>query len=107
MLGKLTKLFGNTDEKVIERLQPMVDDINALEQKYQSFSDIELSEVTSFLKESYASGETLDDLLPRAFALVREAAKRVLQQRHYDVLVFGGGFGGVAHLGEKLAYPLW
>ena len=90
MLGKLTKLFGNSDEKVIERLQPIVEEINALEDKYQALSDLQLSEVTNSLKNSYASGQTLDDLLPQAFALVREAAKRVLKQRHYDVQLIGG-----------------
>ena len=90
MLGKLTKLFGNSDEKVIERLQPIVEEINALEDKYQNLSDLQLSKVTDSLKDSYTSGQTLDDLLPQAFALVREAAKRVLQQRHYDVQLIGG-----------------
>ena len=90
MLGKLTKLFGNSDEKVIERLQPIVEEINALEDKYQALSDLQLSEVTDSLKDSYTSGQTLDDLLPQAFALVREAAKRVLKQRHYDVQLIGG-----------------
>ena len=90
MLGKLTKLFGNSDAKVIEKLQPIVESINALETNYIALSDSEFANRTIFLRERHVAGESLDDLLPEAFALVREAAKRTLEQRHYDVQLIGG-----------------
>ena len=86
----ITKIFGDANEQYIKKLQPVVDKINSLEKKFESFSDEKLKEKTLELKERLKKGETLDDLLPEAFALVREAAKRTLKQRHFDVQLIGG-----------------
>jgi preprotein translocase subunit SecA len=76
--------------KEIKKLQPTVEAVNALEAKYQVLTDEELQAQTGILKERLGKGETLDQLLPDAFAVVRETSKRVLGQRHYDVQVIGG-----------------
>ncbi len=86
----LNKIFGDPNEKVIKKLQPIVDEINKLESKFQPFSDEDLKAQTSIFKERLKKGETLDNILPEAFALVREASKRTLGQRHYDVQLLGG-----------------
>ncbi|MCX6740384.1 MAG: preprotein translocase subunit SecA [Candidatus Parcubacteria bacterium] len=85
----LAKLFGDPNKRVIAKLQPIVDQINALEAKIVKLSDEELKNKTSEFKERLTKGETLDDILPEAFAVVREAAQRVLGQRHYDVQLIG------------------
>jgi len=97
----LTKIFGDANEKYLKKLQPLIDEINNLEKKFEGFSDEKLKEKTNELKERLNSkpkqarsgarkGETLDDILPEAFAQVREAAKRTLNQRHYDCQLVGG-----------------
>ena len=86
----LKKIFGDANEKYLKKLQPLVDRTNELEKEFESFSDEKLKEKTKEFKERLKSGETLDDLLPEAFALVREAAKRTLNQRHYDCQLIGG-----------------
>ena len=91
MLGKvLAKTFGSKNDRMIKRYRKMVKTINALEPSIEPLSDEELTAKTAEFKERYAQGETLDDLLPEAFAVVREAAKRVLGERHYDVQLIGG-----------------
>ena len=90
MLKGITKLFGNSDEKVIKKMQPDVDEINEFEPEFERLSDDELRDVTAEFKRRLAEGEDLDDLLPEAFAATREAAKRALGQRHYDVQLTGG-----------------
>ncbi|MCH7801018.1 MAG: preprotein translocase subunit SecA, partial [Chloroflexi bacterium] len=90
MLKGITKLFGSSDEKVIKRMQPDVDEINEFEPEFERLSDDELRDVTAEFKGRLAEGEELDDLLPEAFAATREAAKRALGQRHYDVQLTGG-----------------
>ncbi|MBM9605842.1 preprotein translocase subunit SecA [Desulfopila inferna] len=91
MIGKaLTKVFGSKNERELKKLQPLVNRINELEGSVQSLDDEALAARTVEFKERYAGGETLDDLLPEAFATMREAARRVLGERHYDVQLIGG-----------------
>jgi preprotein translocase subunit SecA len=86
----LNLIFGDANKKEISRLQPLVDKINQLEPSFVSLNDEQLKGKTAEFKERLKKGETLDNLLPEAFATVREAAKRVLNQRHYDVQLMGG-----------------
>ena len=88
--GILAKVFGTANTRELKKLQPIVDKINTFEPTMEKLSDAELSHKTIELKEQVARGKTLDDLLPEAFAVVREAAKRRLGQRHYDVQLMGG-----------------
>src|SRR3990167_3520728 len=89
MLGFLGKIF-DSNEKVVKNLQPVIDIINGLEPDYQKLTDKQLLEKTIQFKDRLSKGETLDDILPEAFALVREAAKRTINQRHFDVQLVGG-----------------
>ena len=87
------KLFGgsgDSNEKVIKRLQPLVDKINALEPDFKKLSDTELRAKTDEFKARLKDGATLDELMPEAFAAVREAAWRTIGKRHYDVQLIGG-----------------
>lgn len=86
----LNKIFGDPNEKEIKKMQPTVDAINALEEKYKKMTDEELKSQTTVLKARIEKGEELDAILPEAFATVRETASRVLGQRHYDVQLIGG-----------------
>ncbi len=91
MLNKvLTKVFGSQHERDIKKLQPLVEQINALEPEMKKRSDVELAAMTDEFRSRLADGETLDDLLVPAFAVVREAAWRTLGMRHYDVQLIGG-----------------
>ena len=89
-MGFLEKLFGSYSEKELKRIQPKVNAVLALEDKFSAMSDDELKAMTPRLKERLAAGETLDDILPEAFAAVREAADRVLGLRPYRVQLIGG-----------------
>ncbi len=89
-MGFLTKLFGTNMAKEIKRLDPIVRKIEALEEEYKGYTDAQLQAKTPELKERYKKGETLDDLLPEAFATCREAADRVLGLRPYRVQLIGG-----------------
>ena len=89
-MGFLTKLFGTNMAKEIKRLDPIVRKIEALEEEYNGYTDAQLQAKTPELKERYKKGETLDDLLPEAFATCREAADRVLGLRPYRVQLIGG-----------------
>ena len=93
----LFKKFGDDNKKDIKKLQKTVDKINALEPQMESLSDQELKGKTAEFKARLAKGETLDDLLVEAFAVVREASKRVLGMRHFDVQLMGGS---VLHQGR-------
>ena len=84
------KFFGTANERILRDLQPKVDAINALEPELEDLVDYELRARTDMLRERLEKGETLDDILVDAFATVREAAKRSLGQRHYDVQLLGG-----------------
>ncbi len=86
----LTKIFGSRNQRLIKQYQKIVRQINALEPAMESLSDAELQAKTPELKERVAGGETLDQLLPEAFAVCREAGKRVLKMRHFDVQLIGG-----------------
>ncbi len=85
-----TKVFGSRNDRLIRSMQKTVDKINALEEKIQALRDGDLMAKTEEFKQRLAQGETLDDLLPEAFAVVREAAVRTLGMRHYDVQMIGG-----------------
>ncbi len=89
MLGRILKLFG-TNDRTIRRMQYQVEEINALEPKMEALDDAQLRAKTPQFQARLADGETLEDLLPEAFAVVREAAKRTLGKRHYDVQLLGG-----------------
>ncbi len=91
MLGKaLTKVFGSKNERVLKALKPIVERINSLEPSIQALSDDELVGKTAEFRQRLAAGESLDDLLPEAFAVVREASVRVTGMRHFDVQLMGG-----------------
>ena len=89
-MGLLTKLFGTHSERELKKIYPIADRIEALGKEYEALSDAELSAKTDAFKARLAQGETLDDILPDAFAAVREAAWRVLGQRPYRVQLIGG-----------------
>jgi preprotein translocase subunit SecA len=84
------KIFGDANEKFIKSVQPTIEEINSLEPEFEKIPSEKLKEKTSELKDRLARNETLDGILPEAFALVREAAKRTLKQRHFDVQLVGG-----------------
>lgn len=86
----LQKIFGDESSKFIKKAQKSVARINELEKKYEAMSDDELKNQTALFKERLSQGESLNDLLEEAFAVVRETAKRTLQMRHYDVQMIGG-----------------
>ncbi len=91
MIGKvLTKVFGSKNDRTIKQMRQIVARINDLEETVTPLSDQELAGKTTEFRERIDQGESLDDLLPEAFAVVREAAKRVLGERHYDVQLIGG-----------------
>ncbi len=97
----LKKLFDNTGEKALKKLEPDIAAINLLEPEFSRLSDLELKERTAKLRARLAEGETLDDILHETFALVREASRRTLGQRHYDVQLLGGIIlhrGGIAEM---------
>ena len=89
-MGFLEKIFGSYSEKELKRIQPLVDKVLALEEQFRGMSDGELRDMTSRLKKRLQEGESLDDILPEAFAACREAADRVLQMRHFPVQIVGG-----------------
>jgi len=91
MIGKiLTKVFGSSNDRYLKQLNPMVARINQMEPDIQPLDDAALVAKTGEFKQRLENGEPLDDLLPEAFAVVREAGKRVLGERHYDVQLVGG-----------------
>jgi preprotein translocase subunit SecA len=96
-VGVLDKILRAGEGKVLRKLEGIVKAVNAIEEDFVSLTDAELRALTEEYKERHAAGESLDDLLPEAFATVREAAKRTLGQRHYDVQLMGGG---ALHLGN-------
>lgn len=97
MLGLVKRVFSSNNRRQIQKMQLIVDKINALEKNYLKMSDEGLRAQTDILKARLKAGENLNDILPYAFAVVREASKRVLGQRHYDVQMIGGI---VLHRGE-------
>ncbi len=91
MFTSITKsLFGDPNERVLKKFHPVIEQINSLEQKIEALDKNEIVKLSNVLRERATAGEDLDELLPEAFALVREAAKRTLGQRHFDVQLMGG-----------------
>ena len=89
-MGFLSKIFKSYSEKEVQRVMPIVEKINNLEPEIEKLTDTELKAKTDEFKQRLQKGETLDDILPEAFATVREASKRVLGMRHFDVQLLGG-----------------
>ncbi|MCX6741417.1 MAG: preprotein translocase subunit SecA [Candidatus Parcubacteria bacterium] len=86
----ISKIFGDANQKYLKKLQPLVEEINGLEPAISKLTDARIKEKSVELKKEVADGKTLEQILPQAFALVREAAKRTLGQRHFDVQLLGG-----------------
>ena len=98
----LTKIFGSRNQRLIKQYQKTVREINALEPQMEKLTDAELKAKTAEFKERVAGGTTLDDILVEAFAVCREAAKRVMKMRHFDVQLIGGmvlHYGKIAEMG--------
>ena len=89
-MGIITKLFGTHSQREIKLIMPLIKKIENLRESMMALSDEQLKEKTTEYKERYAKGESLDSLLPEAYATVREAARRVLNQEHYEVQLIGG-----------------
>ena len=89
-MGLITKLFGTRSQRELKKIQPMVDAILALESQYKQMPEEELKGKTAEFRARLEKGETLDDLLPEAFAAIREAADRVIGLRPYPVQLIGG-----------------
>ena len=89
-MSAITKLFGTHSERELKRIYPIVDKVESYQETMHGLSDDELKGKTKEFKERLANGETLDDILPEAFATVREAALRVLGMEHYRVQIIGG-----------------
>ena len=89
-MGIFRKIFKSYSEKEVKRVMPIVEKINGLEEEISKLTDEELKNKTNIFKKELEEGKTLDDLLPEAFAVVREASKRVLGMRHFDVQLIGG-----------------
>jgi preprotein translocase subunit SecA len=97
-LNRVAKaIFGSSNDRYVKSLQPLVRQVNALEPQYEALSDADLADQTRLLRERLAGGDKLDALIPEAFATVREASRRVLGMRHFDVQLIGGI---VLHKGE-------
>ncbi len=90
LLNFFTKIFGSSNDRIIKSFSPIIERINSLEPDMQALSDDQMREKTTEFKTRHANGESLDDLLPEAFALVREASVRTLGMRHFDVQLIGG-----------------
>ncbi|MDO9042868.1 MAG: preprotein translocase subunit SecA [Desulfocapsaceae bacterium] len=86
----MTKIFGSTNDRALKQIKPLVNRINEIEDSLLTLDDAQLAAKTVTFKERLVKGEPLDDLLPESFAVMREAAKRVLGERHYDVQLIGG-----------------
>ena len=89
-MGLFSKIFGSYSEKEVKRVMPIIQKINSLEEEISKLSDEELKNKTQEFKQRIEKGESLDNILPEAFAVVREASKRVLGMRHFDVQLIGG-----------------
>src|SRR5512135_3567191 len=99
--GIAQRFFGSANERKLRPFSARVAEINALEPKYAAMTDAQLRELTPAFKERLTKGETLEDILPEAFAVVREAVKRTLGQRHFDVQLIGGmvlHYGNIAEM---------
>jgi preprotein translocase subunit SecA len=99
-VGLLDKILRAGEGKILRRLTAIAASVNAIEEDFVSLTDAELRALTDEYKERYQGGESLDDLLPEAFATVREAARRTLGQRHYDVQIMGGAAMHMGNIAE-------
>jgi len=90
MFGILEKIFGNYSEKEVRRIEPIADEVLSYDEKMSKLTDDELRGKTEEFKNRIKEGETLDDILPEAFAAVREAAWRTLKMKHFKVQIIGG-----------------
>ena len=90
MFALARKIFGTKNDREIKALKPLVAEINSLEPAISNLSDEALRDKTTQFKQKLEQGHTLDDILPEAFAVVREAGKRTLNMRHFDVQLIGG-----------------
>ncbi|MER7056175.1 preprotein translocase subunit SecA [Streptomyces sp. NPDC000351] len=99
-MSVLSKIMRAGEGKILRKLHRIADQVNSIEEDFVDLSDAELRALTDEYKQRYADGESLDDLLPEAFATVREAAKRVLGQRHYDVQMMGGAALHMGYVAE-------
>ena len=88
--GILRKILGTRNDRIVKSFKPLVEKVNSLEPKYEKMSDEELKDQTRIFKERLAKGETLNDIEAEAFAVVREASKRTIGLRHFDVQLIGG-----------------
>ena len=89
-MGLLDKIFGSKNQKVLKKIQPLVNSINSLEEEYSKLTNEDLKKKREDFIDRHKNGESLDDLLPEAFAVVREVSKRQLGLRHYDCQLIGG-----------------
>ena len=96
-MALLDKILRAGEGRALKRLEKIAEVVNSHEKSFSDLSDTELREMTEKFKTRLNSGETLDEILPEAFAVVREASKRTLGQRHYDVQIMGGA---ALHLGN-------
>jgi len=90
MLSFLKRIVGSANDRELKRIDPMISEINALEPEMQALTDEELRDKTTELRGCVLAGDELDSVLPEAFAAVREAGRRTLGMRHYDVQLIGG-----------------
>ena len=86
----LTKIVGSKNDRDLKQIGPLVQQINGLEPEMARLSDAQLAELTPKFRQRIAAGETLDELIPDAFAAAREVSKRILNMRHFDVQLIGG-----------------
>ena len=97
MLSLVQKIIGSRNERFIKKISKTVQKVNSLESNFEKLSDDQLKEKTSEYRERLANGQSLESLIPEAFATVREASRRVKDMRHYDVQLIGGI---VLHMGK-------
>ncbi|MDH5769442.1 MAG: preprotein translocase subunit SecA, partial [Nitrospirota bacterium] len=91
MFGTLLRtVFGTKNEREIKRLLPLVEHVNSLEAEITSLSDTQIKEKNEEFKKRLEAGETLEDILPQSFAVIREVSRRILKMRHFDVQILGG-----------------
>ncbi len=88
--GIIRKVFGSSNDRELKKITPIVAEVNAFEPRVTALSDSDLQSKTAEFRQRIANGQTLDELLPEAFAVVREAGKRILNMRHFDVQLIGG-----------------
>ena len=106
-MGKLlNKILRAGEGRTLKKLKVITEQVNALESSFEDMTDEELRAQTDEFKERLADGESLDDLLPEAFATVREAARRTIGQRPYDVQIMGGAARGRARPSSRLCPPI-